>query len=163
MTGDTVVSPAISLRLATAADAAFLLALFASTRDEFNLLIPDQNQLAALMSMQFNFQRQQYQDGYPNGKDHIILGDGQPIGRMFTNENERAITLVDIALLPESRNKGIGGQLLDGLLTRAKDAGKAVTLHVLKTNRARNLYERLGFRTISEDSMYYEMAWDPQL
>ena len=157
VTNGNAVSPAISLRAATPEDTAFLLAVFTSTRDEFRSLIPDEGQLAALMSMQFNLQRRQYQDGYPHGQDHIILKRGQPVGRMLINESERTITLVDIALLPEHRNEGIGRQLLDDLLSRKKP----VTLHVLKTHRARNLYERLGFRKVGEDSMYDEMICEP--
>jgi ribosomal protein S18 acetylase RimI-like enzyme len=160
-TSDTAVSPVITLRPATAEDTPFLLNLFASTRDEFKMLITDETQFAALVSMQFNLQRQQYQDGYPHGEDKIILSDGRPIGRMFTSEDDRTITLVDIALLPESRNAGIGRRLLNDLLGGAAEQGKAVTLHVFKNNPARNLYERLGFRQISEDSMYYEMICEP--
>jgi len=156
-THETAVSAAISLRAATPEDTAFLLEVFAGTRDEFKLLIQDEGQLAALMSMQFNLQRRQYQEAYPDGQDHIILKDGQPVGRMLINENERRITLVDIALLAEHRNEGIGRQLLDELLKQKK----TVTLHVLKTNRARNLYERLGFRKVGEDSMYDEMIYEP--
>jgi ribosomal protein S18 acetylase RimI-like enzyme len=155
-------SPIITLRPATADDTAFLLKLFASTRDEFKMLMADESQLAALMSMQFNLQRQQYQDSYPGGEDRIILSNGLPVGRMFTSEGERAITLVDIALLPENRNAGIGRRLLEELLTDAAEKRKAVRLHVFKTNPARRLYERLGFRDTSEDSMYCEMICEPQ-
>jgi len=162
VTNGNAVSRAISLRAATPEDNAFLLEVFASTRDDFKMLISDENQLAALISMQFNFQRQQYQDGYPDGEDNIILNNRQPIGRMFTSEGDRTITLVDIALLPEYRNSGIGRRLLDELLKSAAQKGKSVTLHVFKTNPARHLYERLGFRDRSEDSMYYEMIYEPQ-
>jgi ribosomal protein S18 acetylase RimI-like enzyme len=162
MTIDVATSSLITLRPATAEDDAFLLKLFAATRDEFKMLIADENQLAALMSMQFNLQRQQYQAGYPDGRDNIILSHGLPVGRMFTSEGERAITLVDIALLPENRNAGIGRRLLDELLRAAAEKKKAVRLHVFKTNPARHLYERLGFRDTSEDSMYYEMICEPQ-
>jgi ribosomal protein S18 acetylase RimI-like enzyme len=160
--GDAAVPTEITLRPATAEDEAFLLKLFASTRDDFKMLIADENQLAVLVSMQFNFQRQQYQDGYSDGEDNIILSNGQPIGRMFISEGDRTTTLVDIALLPEYRNAGIGGRLLDELLKSAAEKGKSVTLHVFKANPARHLYERLGFRDRSEDSMYYEMIYEPQ-
>lgn len=157
VTNGKAVSQTISLRAATPEDTVFLLEVFASTRDEFRLLIPDESQLAALMSMQFSLQRRQYQDAYPHAQDHIILKRSEPVGRMLINESERTVTLVDIALLPEHRNEGIGGRLLDDLLKQAAGAKKTVTLHVLKTNRARNLYERLGFRKVGEDSMYDEM------
>jgi ribosomal protein S18 acetylase RimI-like enzyme len=162
MTTDSAVSPVITLRPATAEDTAFLLKLFASTREEFKMLIADENQLAALMSMQFNFQKQQYQDGYPSATDNIILLHQDAIGRMLVDESARNITLVDIALLPEHRNMGFGKQLLDDLLTRAAAVKKPVRLHVVKTNPARNLYQRLGFQAVSEDSIYCEMICEPQ-
>lgn len=138
-----------------------MLKLFASTRDEFKMLMADESQLAALMSMQFSFQQQQYQDGYPDAHDNIILLHQEPIGRMFVHESDRAVTLVDIALLPEYQKMGFGKQLLDELLTHAAAVKKPVRLHVLKTNPARNLYQRLGFQNVSEDSMYCEMICEP--
>jgi ribosomal protein S18 acetylase RimI-like enzyme len=161
MTSATEVSPVISLRPATAEDTAFLLQLFASTRDEFKMLL-DESQLASLMNMQFNFQQQQYQNGYPDARDNIILLHQEPIGRMFVAEDKRVITVVDIALLPDYRKMGFGKQLLDELLTHAASSKKPVRLHVLKTNPARNLYQRLGFQDVSEDSMYYEMICEPR-
>ncbi|HJZ81628.1 MAG TPA: GNAT family N-acetyltransferase [Pyrinomonadaceae bacterium] len=147
----------VSLRPATADDEAFLRKLFTSTRiDEFKFLA-DPGQLDALISMQFNLQRQQYAAGYPDADHNIILQDGQPIGRLFVNEGEREFTLVDVALLPECRNRGIGRYLLDQLLAKARIAEKAVRLHVVKMNPARHLYERLGFSIIGEDGLYFEM------
>jgi ribosomal protein S18 acetylase RimI-like enzyme len=162
MTPGNIAISTLTLRLATAEDTAFLQELFASTRDEFKKLITDESQLAALMNMQFSFQRQQYQEGYPDGQDQIIISNDRPVGRLFTSEDERTITLVDIALLLEYRGQGIGRQLVDDLLARARRVNKTVVLHVLKTNRARNLYDRLGFRIAGEDSMYYEMIREPQ-
>jgi ribosomal protein S18 acetylase RimI-like enzyme len=162
MTSDASISPSITLRPATAEDTAFLQKVFASTRDEFQMLIADEGQLAALISMQFNFQQQQYRDGYPDARDNIILLRQEPIGRVFVHENHRAVTLVDIALLPEHRKLGFGKQLLDDLLTHAASVAKPVRLHVMRTNPARKLYQRLGFQEISEDSMYYEMICEPR-
>jgi len=133
-------SGSVSLRPATPDDEPFLRRLFASTRsDEFKFLA-DPSQLEALISMQFNLQRQQYESGYPGADHSIILQNGQPIGRLFVHEGEREVTLVDIALLPECRNCGIGRYLLDQLLTKAASAQKAIRLHVVKTNPARRLY-----------------------
>lgn len=159
---DAAVSSSITLQLAKAEDTDFLLKLFASTRDEFRMLIADESQLTALLSMQFNFQRQQFRDGYPDSKDHLVLLNDEPIGRILVDESDNMITLIDVALLPEYRNQGIGRQLLNNLIEQARGAQKAVILHVIKTNPARNLYERLGFRHVSEDGMYYEMIFEPR-
>lgn len=153
------VSESVSLRLATSDDEAFLLKLFGSTRiDEFKFLGGGAGQIDALIKMQFNLQRQQYEAGYPDAEHNIILHDGQPIGRIFVDESEREIALVDIALMPEFRNQGIGRYLLDQLLARANAVNKPVHLHVTKLNPARRLYERLGFSIVSEDGMYFEMV-----
>jgi len=151
-------SELVSLRSATPDDEGFLLKLFGSTRiDEFKFLA-DANQIDALIGMQFNLQRRQYEAGYPDAEHNIILSDGQPVGRIFVDESEREIALVDVALIPEFRNKGIGRYLLDLLLARAAAVKKPVRLHVSKLNPARRLYERLGFSVVSEDGMYFEMV-----
>ena len=151
-------SELVSLRSATPDDEGFLLKLFGSTRiDEFKFLA-DANRIDALIGMQFNLQRRQYEAGYPDAEHNIILRDGQPVGRIFVDEGEREIALVDVALIPEFRNKGIGRYLLDLLLARAAAVKKPVRLHVSKLNPARRLYERLGFSVVSEDGMYFEMV-----
>jgi ribosomal protein S18 acetylase RimI-like enzyme len=153
----------VNLRSATPDDEAFLLRLFGSTRiDEFSFLA-DAEQIDALIKMQFNLQRQQYEAGYPNAEHNIILHDGQPAGRLFVDEGEPEITLVDVALLPEYRNMGIGRYLLEQLLARAAAAKKPVRLHVMKLNPARRLYERLGFQQVGHDGMYFEMLCEPDV
>jgi len=153
----------VSLRPATEADEDFLFELFASTRrDEFKVLLADEAQLEALVKMQFNLQRRQYEAGYPEADHKIILRDGQPIGRLFVDESDREFTLVDIALLPEHRNSGIGTYLIQQLLSRAANKEKPVRLHVVKSNPARRLYERLGFSLASEDGVYLEMLCEPK-
>jgi len=155
-------SNSVNLRPAAPDDESFLRKVFASTRiDEFKFLA-DQSQLDALINMQFNFQRQQYEAAYPHAEHNIILHDDQPIGHLFVDEGDREFTLVDIALLPEWRNAGIGRLLIEQLLTRATAVGKAVRLHVSKSNPARRLYERLGFAINGEDGMYFEMVCPPE-
>lgn len=111
--------------------------------------------------MQYNAQRSQYDDGFPEAESSIILLDGVPAGRMIVNESEREFSLVDIALLPEYRKAGVGTRLLKELLDRAVVARKPIRLHVLKSNPARRLYERLGFSLANEESMYLEMTFEP--
>jgi ribosomal protein S18 acetylase RimI-like enzyme len=149
----------ITLRPATADDEAFLFDLFASTREEFNFLEAAQRQ--ALLRMQYDTRRFQYEDGYPHAEGSIILLEDIPAGRMLVHEGEDAITLIDIAMLPQHRGLGIGTQLLQDLLKRAALARKPVKLQVFKTNPAQRLYERLGFSQTGEQSMYLEMIFGP--
>ena len=151
----------VTIRPATRDDEDFLLHLFAGTRPEFDLLDLPENQKQALMSMQFKAQRQQYDASYPEAESGIILRDEHPIGRMLVDRTAPEITLIDIALLPEHRNAGIGTDLIQGLLAEATGARKPVRLHVLKSNRALRLYERLGFSRVGDQPMYFEMLFQP--
>ena len=45
------------------------------------------------------------------------------------------------------RNKGIGTIALNMLIDMAKSMNKDLTLEVLENNVAKNLYEKLGFKT----------------
>ena len=150
----------VNVRPATADDEGFLRELFASTREaEFACL--DEGPRETLITMQFNLQRQQYEAGYPQAEHTIILSEDRAIGRLFVDEGDREITLVDIVLLPDYRNSGIGTYLLEQLLARAAAANKPVRLHVFKTNPAQGLYERLGFSKVGDEGMYFEMLRQP--
>ncbi len=151
----------VTIRPATKDDEVFLLLLFASTRPEFDLLDLPENQKQALLAMQFKAQRQHYDESYPQAESGIILRDDRPVGRMLVDRTAREITLIDIALLPEHRNAGIGTDLIQELLAEAAAARKPVRLHVLKSNPALRLYERLGFSRVGDQSMYFEMLFQP--
>jgi ribosomal protein S18 acetylase RimI-like enzyme len=150
-----------TLRPATADDEAFLLHLFAGTRPEFDLLNIEEGQKRALILMQFNAQRQQYDAVYPEAENSIILSHGRPIGRLLVDRGGSEVILIDIALLPDQRNSGIGTDLIRKLLAEAASARKAVRLHVFKSNPALRLYERLGFSRVGDQSMYFEMISKP--
>jgi ribosomal protein S18 acetylase RimI-like enzyme len=72
-----------------------------------------------------------------------------------------AATLVDIALLPEHRGKGIGGGLIRELIGQCDQQKLPLRLQVLRTNPALRLYERLGFTRTAEDQIYIQMERAP--
>lgn len=152
----------VSLRPATLADQEFLFAVFASTRsDELNLSGWDEKQKQAFVEMQFRAQSQQYLMCYPEADNAIVLLNTLPIGRLLVERKGTNITLVDIALVPEHRNAGIGTTLIQSLLDESTSAQKSVLLHVLRWNMAARLYERLGFKVIGDDGVYFEMQRVP--
>jgi len=64
-------------------------------------------------------------------------------------------------LLPEPRNRGIGTALLGELIEESRKSQATLRLQVLRNNEgAIRLYRRLGFTTVSEDEMRYEMKWN---
>jgi ribosomal protein S18 acetylase RimI-like enzyme len=152
----------VTLRFSTPDDQEFLFAVYASTRDEeLSLWGWDENQKRAFLEMQFRAQSQQYGLCYPQADSSVILLDDNPVGRLLIDRSGPDITLVDVALLPEYRNRSIGTTLIRSLLDEAAGAQKNVALHVLRGSAAARLYERLGFTKVDEDAVYLEMKRTP--
>jgi ribosomal protein S18 acetylase RimI-like enzyme len=148
----------INLRAEAPADQEFLFALYASTRAEEMKLVPwTDAQKQAFLRMQFELQSAHYHSHYPDASYQVILSDGVPIGRLYIHRTETQILVIDIALLPEHRRAGIGGQLLREILAEADGAGKKVAIHVERQNPALGLYTRLGFQTVEDKGVYLYM------
>jgi ribosomal protein S18 acetylase RimI-like enzyme len=152
----------VTLRPASRDDEPFLYELYCGTRaEEMATWGLDQAQQKAFLELQFTARQRHYDIAF-SGADHkIILCDARPIGRMLVYRSEGEIRLVDIALLSEHRNGGIGASLIQALLEEARSARKSVTLHVDKLSRAARLYERLGFSVIGDTGGSYKMGWQP--
>lgn len=148
----------ISLRQALSGDEELLYSIYASTRTaEMELIDWNAAQKEAFLRMQFHAQRQQYQFTYPDALNQIIEFNGVPAGRLILDRSANETVLVDIALLPAFRNQGLGTTLLHSLQAE----GKKIILHVIKSNPAANLYQRLGFVFVGEEALYSMMEWSP--
>jgi GNAT superfamily N-acetyltransferase len=154
---------AVTLRLATDADYAFMRELYGNTRAEELERFPfDEEQKTAFLDQQFSAQFEHYGVHYPTCERNIIEKDGRPIGRLWLDEWQDQIRLVDIALMAEWRGLGVGTRLVRDVLARAAAAGKAVTIHVEGFNPALGMYQRLGFEHVDSNGVYYLMRWTPQ-
>lgn len=137
----------VSLRPATDADREFLLAVFASAR-----ILPE-----GFAEMQYAAQERHYRAAFSGVTYSVVLVDGEPAGRLCVARGAES-RLLDIALLPAYRGRGVGGELIAALL----DEGRPVRLHVARGNPARGLYERLGFVVTGEHGPDLEMVWTPR-
>ncbi|MEO5714173.1 MAG: GNAT family N-acetyltransferase [Luteolibacter sp.] len=153
-------TPPVSLRLVTAEDTGFLTAVYASTRME-ELATTDWTnaQKAEFCQMQFIAQDAHYRQHYPGADLQVIESAGTPAGRLYVDHWKREIRIMDIALLPEHRGKGIGTKLLLDLQHEAAGCGKSLSIHVERFNPALPLYERLGFRMIEDKGVYLLLEW----
>ena len=152
----------MTLREAQASDRALLYAVYASTRTEELAVVPwNDAQKAAFLRMQFDAQDRHYREHYPAAAYLVIEDGGQPAGRLYVARSANEIRILDIALLPEYRSRGIGGGLLRELLAEGDRDGKVIVLHVEQENRAQQLYERLGFRRVEDVGVYYRMERPP--
>lgn len=153
---------AVTLRPATAADAPLLLRIYASTREEELAPVPwTTEQKEAFVAMQFAAQSAHYAEHYPGMTADVVLVDGEAAGRLLVARWSAEIRIVDIALLAAFRGRGAGGELLAGLMREAAAAGRRLSIHVERANRALGLYERLGFRPVGETGIHLRMEWDP--
>ena len=84
---------------------------------------------------------------------------GEDIGRLYIARWPSQHCIIDIALLPEHRSKGLGEALLRDLIDEAAAVGKTVMIYVEKFNPAMRLYCRLGFEAEEDKGVYDLMRW----
>jgi GNAT superfamily N-acetyltransferase len=125
--------------------------------EEMDLVDWNTAQRESFLRMQFHAQCQQYQFSYPNAIHQIIEFNDVPAGRLIVDHSANETFLVDLALLPDFRNLGLGASLLRSL----QADGNKITLHVIRSNPAVNLYQRLGFVFVGEEAFYSKMEWSP--
>ena len=139
----------LTFRAATEADMSFLLELRRKTMSEHLRLSgiePSENERVERVLARFECAE-------------IILLSGQPVGLLKVARDGQKWDLIQIQILPEKQGTGLGGGIWQKLLDEAVQAKATVILSVLKSNRARRLYERLGFRIVGENERAYDMEF----
>jgi len=150
----------IAYRPATPEDRAFLRYVYATTREAELQRVPwSDEQKAAFVDMQFQSQTRHYEDFYPTCEFLIIEVEGRPAGRLYIDRRETEIDLIDIALIPEFRARGIGAMLIQEVLDEGRATSRPVRIYVETFNPARRLYDRLGFQEIETNGIYHLMQW----
>lgn len=154
-------SSAITRRPVTSSDEAFLFRVFASTRsDEMALVDWDEAQKLAFLESQFRAQATDYARRFPDSEHSILLAGGEPVGQVWIGRWADEIRLLDIAVLPDWRNRGIGAFVVRQLQDDAVAAGLPLCHSVFTGNiGARRFYERLGFEVVKDFDMYVLMEW----
>ncbi len=152
----------IEYRPQNESDRNFLYTLFASTREqEMRMTGWDNMQIKSFLQFQFNTQLNQYLNNYKNASFEIITIHGIDAGRLYVNELDHGIQIIDISLLPEYRGNGHGRKILNELITKGNRSRKTIFLSVIFNNPAKNLYQRLGFVEVSENPPYIQMEKNP--
>jgi ribosomal protein S18 acetylase RimI-like enzyme len=137
--------------------------VYASTRQEEVAATGwPQEQIDAFLEMQFEAQYSFYHDNYHDTEWDVIEVDGQPAGRLYVSRWPEQIRIVDIALVPEFRGRGVGTKLITELLEEGGASGRPVRIHVEVNNPALTLYGRLGFTPIGESGVYLELERRPE-
>lgn len=100
-------------------------------------------------------------ESFPGTFSLIAFYNGEPAGiancifSFSTFSAAKVINIHDLAVIRHFRSKGIGEALLAAVEKKASQTNCCkVTLEVREDNRARNLYERMGF-SYGNPSMYF--------
>ena len=154
----------VELRPVSESDNEFLLSVYGSTRaDEMAQVEWAEGQQEMFLRWQFDMQRREYHARFPDADYCVIVVDQQPAGRIWVGTDREQIRLLDIALLPQFQNRGVGTALLQRLMTRAENENKALRHMVfVLNNNADRFYERLGFKKIEDFGAYKHMEWRPK-
>jgi len=153
---------AIALIPVTPEDDDFLLRLYQSSRgDDLRELGWSEDRISEFLEMQHEAQRNFLATDYPNIVDQIVSLDGEAAGRLAMERRPNEIRLIDIALVPERRNQGLGTHLIQQVQEHAQSARLPLRLQVIRFNRAVGLFERLGFTRTSETGTHFQMEWHP--
>lgn len=153
----------VALRAVQPEDGDFLLRVYAASRaDEMALVDWDEAQKMAFLRSQFEAQAAQYHARFPDAEYSVILFQDQPVGRFWIGSTPEQIRLLDIAILPEFQNRGIGATLLKSLLAESEQRNLPLRHMVFKMNTdALRFYARFGFSPIEDVGAYIHMERRP--
>jgi GNAT superfamily N-acetyltransferase len=150
----------ITVRPVTPDDEEFLLKIYKSSRgDDLRGLDWDEDRISEFLGMQYEAQQHFHESEYKRANDEIILLAGEAAGRLIVERREYEIRCIDVALLPEYRNNGVGAFLIRKLQEEARREDKPLRLQVIRFSRAVNLFERSGFVRTSETGTHFQMEW----
>lgn len=146
----------VSLRPVTTDDYSFMRSLYGDYRaGEMKMFPFNEEQKESFLDEQFAAQTAYYREHYPGADLNIIEEKGVSIGRLYVDRRTSEIRIMDIALVPAARNRGIGSALIRAILDEGRRTERPVTIHVEAFNPALRLYERLGFRKIDTNGVYF--------
>ncbi|RUL69094.1 GNAT family N-acetyltransferase [Dyella choica] len=156
------------LRRATQQDLPFLRQLYGELRaEELRMTGWPASACEAFLDSQFALQHRHFVAHYTESDFMLVESGDLLIGRYYLLRQSEYFAVIDIALLPSWRGRGIGSALLQWAQSLVhENQARGIDLHVDIRNRgAHQLYARLGFVEIEQELPYIRMRWkaDDQL
>jgi GNAT superfamily N-acetyltransferase len=106
--------------------------------------------------IQLNFHRKDFK---PEQVKIIQNEHRDEIGLLSLTEDSTCLYIKSILICDFAQKKGIGTTILSDLIEKARSTNKRVELQVFKVNEeAKKLYENLGFKTIGQTDLHYQMV-----
>src|SRR5262245_50033728 len=101
----------------------------------------------------------QFEACWDRGHISIIKINDARVGMIQLFEEPDAVEVGEIQIAPALQSQGIGSRVLKELIARVHMQKKKVVLSVaLKNDRALQLYQRLGFRIVSQTETHNNLA-----
>ena len=140
------------LRPTVPADTPFLRWLFATSRTGgFESAHLSGEGLTQLLDMQYEAQRRHYAGHYPEARSWLLVEDGEPVGRLIEVPATDHLLLIDLAVAPSARRRGLATWMIGELTQKARADGVPLRCHVDPNNDAWQMYVRLGFTVIGSE------------
>ncbi len=154
----------IVLRPERQQDEAFLAVLFRTVVWRELALVPGDDLMKdALLRLQFASQAATYRGQFPAARFDIMEQGGVPIGRIVIDPGTTAGRIVDFALMPERRARGLGTVILSAVLERFERRRQHVLCQVLAGNEASlRMCRRAGFQQIGCVPPFRQLEWRPR-
>lgn len=152
----------VSERPAHLLDEGFFRRLFIADRlPEFLAGGLDQAFAENLLADQFRLQTVGYRQQFPQADHRVILCRDQPVGRVIEADQGDHLVVVDLLVHPSSCGVGIGTEVLERILWRARVTDRPVRLQVLVGSPATRLYDRAGFEPEGTTANRLALVWTP--
>ncbi len=92
----------------------------------------------------------------PSNYQIIVVGRVS-VGGVSVRDEDDHVCLSEIVIDPDFQNQGLGTNVVENIVNRAKSENRPVRLQVLRANRAHKLYVRLGFKEIGRTDTHIRM------
>lgn len=108
-----------------------------------------------------DYQIQDFNTDFKLSDYKIIVLDNTDIGFLQLEEFNNNLNITEIHIISEYRGKGIGSQVINDIIMDEKNNNKTISIACFILNqKAKNLYERLGFKIMNETETHYLMQYD---
>lgn len=141
-------------------DDSFLFSLFCENKKiELGWQYADPIIIEPLLQMQWNARNQYYKNLFSRAISYIFSYNDEPIAQLTIQHEQDHIHIIDISVLRNYQNQGIGSTIIKDLQTTAKQTKQFITLHVSTSSPAYFLYLKLGFFDIQRNEIDIKMKW----
>ena len=97
-----------------------------------------------------HWQREHFAQKWKSLRYEVIVCEGRDAGILCVNDQKDCRFLAELLVDPPLQNQGLGTAIMEKLISQARAEGLLLRLRILRYNRARRLYSRLGFLPIGE-------------